>query len=236
MTHIGERITERFSAFCESLGQAEAIDKLEMTPMQRHAQKADFFFGHRRFICEIKSLEDDTNDKVVKILLQAGVPLREGVFELTDVLKDRPDRKEVRRACINAMARAVSDGLAKANRQIRETKRVFDCPAADGMVVFLHGRVEFLNPDVILGRISQRLAKLRENGTPSHDHVSEIVLFSEFHKLKLPDGRLAAAGIPFRNTAVPDHFGVHDYARFLIHAWGKWNGRRNHSVAPSALY
>ena len=94
--------------------------------------------------------------------------LPDGEYEINAVLESRTDKDELYRQCVNAMSTGVSDGVADANRQIRETKRVFGIDEADGLLVLLHGRVKVLNPDVILMRVGQRLAKKTSEGNPQY--------------------------------------------------------------------
>lgn len=228
---VGDRLTERFVEFCESLGQAERIDALSLTDEQQRAKKADFFFLGRRIVCEIKTLESDTNDKIVRVLYDAGIRLADGHYAIQDVLADREDADVLYRKCFNAMSTAVADAVDDANRQIRETKKAFGIMEADGLLILLHGRVAVLNPDVILKRVAQRLNKRTPAGTPTHEHLTQVVLFSEVHKLKTNDGRLLAAVMPYRNTAVPERFGASVFAHVLAEGWSQWNGR-TFSVLP----
>lgn len=223
--HAGERLTERFTEFCESLAQAERIDALPLTDEQRRAKKADFFFAGRRIVCEIKTLETDTNDKIVKVLLDAGVQLIVGDNAIHTVLAGRPDRQKLYRKCVNVMATSVSDGVDEANRQIRETKRTFGISEADGLLVLLHGRVEVLYPDVILKRVAERLRKRTEAGLPAHAELSYVVLFSEGHKFRTADGGLLAPVIALPNSAVSERFGVSAFSKVLADGWAKWNGQ-----------
>jgi hypothetical protein len=221
----GERLTERFTEFCESLVQAERIDALPLTDEQKRAKKADFFFAGRRIICEIKTLETDTNDKIAKVLLEAGVQLSIGDNAIHTVLAGRPDKQKLYRKCINVMTTSVSDGVDDANRQIRETKRTFGISEADGLLVLLHGRVQVLNPDVILKRVAERLRKKTTVELPAHADLSYVVLFSEGHKFRTTDGRLLAPVIALPNSAVAEHFGVSAFAKVLADGWAKWNGQ-----------
>lgn len=233
---VGDRLTERFSEYCTSLGQAEQIDALPMTPAQRASKKADFFFAGRRIICEIKTLETDTNDKILRVLYDAGIRLPDGNYTIRDVLADRDDKDALYRRCINVMTTAVSDAVDDANRQIRETKNAFGLVEADGLLVLLHGRVAVLNPDVILKRVGERLNKRTPSGDPAHEHINMILLFSEVHKLKRrSDGALLAAVIPFPNETVAEWFGVSAFSRVLADGWANWNGRTTSTISASEL-
>ena len=229
---VGDRLPERFSEFCDSLGQAERIDSLPMTQAQRATKKADFFFAGRRIICEIKTLTTDTNDKIVRVLYEAGIRLPDGSYAIHDVLADREDKDQLYRKCLNVMTTSVSDAVDDANRQIRETKKAFGIPEADGLLVLLHGRVAVLNPDVILKRVGERLNKRLACGASAHEHLNYVMLFSEVHKLKrLSDGALLAAVLPFANRAAPGRFGVSAFSRVLADGWSEWNRRTNTTIS-----
>lgn len=235
---IAEELAKRFAAFCDAVPGSERIDNIELTEDQKRSKlkRADFFFERRTILCELKSLETDTTDKLVPILRDAGVPLAAGTFELTALIKHRPDYDELYRACMNALTTSVEDGLAQANRQIRETKQLFDIDEADGLVIFLHGRVEVLNPDVIMRRVFERLAKRKDDGSgPYHESVTAVVLMSEIHKLKLTDGRMLSVAIPVPHAAVPEKFDVMKFSNVLADSWADWNGRTKYVIPASAL-
>lgn len=230
-----DRLDDEFMTFCRSIAGAESVDSLRIAGPNADLKKADFFFENRRIICEVKSLHTETNDKLVKVLLEAGVSLQPGTFELTKALRGRLDENELYRKCVNVITTAVSDGVAEANRQIRDTKRLFGVDRADGLLVFLHGRVHVLNPDVIVRRIGQRLAKRGSDGiSPAYPQLTQIVLFSEIHKLKVADGTLMSAMIPLK-TEVAEEFGVSEFTRRMIEGWGAWNGRVTHTISADAL-
>jgi len=228
----GERLTERFIEFCDSLTQAERIDALTLTDEQERAKKADFFFAGRRIVCEIKTLETDTNDKIIKVLMEAGVRLTMGDNAIHDVLAGRPDKQGLYRKCVNVMATSVKEAVDDANRQIRETKRTFAISEADGLLVLLHGRVEVLSPNVILKRVAERFRKRTSVGLPAHADLSYVLLFSEGHKVRTSDGRLLAPVIAYPNSAVSERCGVGAFAKTLAEGWAKWNGRPM-SVIPT---
>ena len=52
-------LKQRLSLFARSVPGVEVIDELDLTTRQKEAQKADFFFGRRRIICETKTFDDD---------------------------------------------------------------------------------------------------------------------------------------------------------------------------------
>jgi hypothetical protein len=227
-----DEMPSAFYRFCDSLPGAERIDSLESPGSG--VRKADYFFRNRTVICEIKTLETETNDKLLPILREAGVSLVQGEFELTQLLKGRSDADVLYWKCINAITSGVKQGMDTANRQIRDTKKAFGISEADGLWIVLHPKVHVLNPDVILTRIRRRLNK--RNGTgPAYDQITWIVLFSEIHKLKLQDGTLLSAIIPVQNAEVLERTAGSSVVDELIDGWARWNGRPNLTVHASEL-
>jgi len=195
-----DRMPEELFRFCDSIPSAERIDDLDFPEW---LQKADYLFRRRSIVCEIKTLETETNDKLTPILQAAGVQLPSGEFELTKVLEGRPDADELYWKCVNAITTAVKSGMDAANKQIADTKKAFDIPDADGLWIILHPKVHVLNPDVIMTRIARRLQKRNKAGGPAYDQITSYVLFSEIHKLKLSDGTMLSAIIPVLNPEAP---------------------------------
>jgi hypothetical protein len=228
-----DEIPGAFYRFLDSVPGAERIDMLP--DPDPGLQKADYFFRNRTVICEIKTLETETNDKIAPILIKAGVPIQEGQFDLTALLKGRPDENELYWKCINAITTGVKSGMDTANRQIRDTKTAFGIQEADGLWIILHPKVRVTNPDVIMARITRRLRKRNEAGGPKYDQITAFVLFSEIHKLKLTDGTMLSPIIPVQNAEVSERFGVSGVIDELIEGWGAWNGRETHLIHASQL-
>lgn len=57
-----------FLRFASSLRGAEYIDDIPMTEEQALAEKADFFFNERSVVCEVKTLQTDTEPKIESVL------------------------------------------------------------------------------------------------------------------------------------------------------------------------
>jgi len=231
---VPSHLKDTFTEFCASISGAERIDALLIPPYA--SDRADVFFANRRVICEIKALETDTNDKIVRLLNKEGISLPEGQHVLTEVVKGHPSASSLERKAFAAVTAPVSRALEKANSQIRDTKTIFGIDDADGIVVFLHGSVHVLTPDVILARVRQRLRKRHETtrSGPAHDQITWVILFSELHAVKLYDG-LVAPIIPLRNAEVPEKFGSGAIVDHLIAGWADWNRRPMQVVHASAL-
>jgi hypothetical protein len=123
------------------------------------------------------------------------------------------------------VATAVSDGLAEANRQIRDTKRLFDITRADGVVVLLNGMVEVLGPQLVIKRLLERLAKSLEDGSPYHADVTLILYFSEKHLRETNGGEVAAVAFPIVNQRVLALNNIQELGTKFVKGWAEFNGR-----------
>ena len=147
-----------------------------------------------------------------------------GEYSVQRLFSTRPNGQELFQKATSIVATSVADGLADANKQIRDTKKLFGITAADGVVVILNGMVEVLGPQLVIKRVLERLEKLADDGTPYHSHVALILYFSEKH-LRETTGGDAAVAFPIRNEAVPALADLNAVASRFVKGWAEFNGR-----------
>lgn len=197
---------------------------MTFAPEHRQLKRADFLFDNRTVICEIKALETDTAPKFVAFLRQEGFDLPPGDYSVQALFATRPNGPELFAKATNLVATAVSDGLAEANKQIADTKKLLGIPAADGVVVILNGMVEVLGPQLVLKRLLERLEKLADDGTSYHASVTLILYFSEKHLRETAAGD-AAVAFPIRNERVVPIHDLNALATQFAKGWANFNGR-----------
>lgn len=224
-----------FEDFLATIPGAERVDDLAKDAGLDRAKRADFLFEGRSIVCELKSLETRTNRKKNAILRRAGVEIPQGGAWLMDLLSGRPDEDELYDRVVNAGTTALSDGLADANRQIKATKEAFGLASADGLLIILHGSVEDIHPNVMVRRVVQRFAKNADSGSPYHDHINLVCIFSEKHKIELPSGDLADVVIPLTNPRVPEQHNVMAFTKTIHERWATFNSRQAMTVERSEL-
>jgi hypothetical protein len=219
-------LASRVIDFCRSTPGAEELDALALTPEQKALKLkcADFLFENRSFVCEIKALETDTAWKFVAFLKQHGFDLPPGEYSVQQLFPTKPNGEELFQKATNIIATAVADGLADANKQIGDTKKLLGITTADGVVVILNGMVEVLGPQLVVKRVLERLNKLADDGTPYHNHVGLIVYFSEKHLRESAAGD-AAVAFPIRNDGVAALHDLNAFASSLVNGWATFNGR-----------
>lgn len=219
-------LANRFIEFCRSVPGAEEIDVLLFTKDQDalRLRRADFLFDRRSIICEIKALETDTSAKFVALLKQEGFDLPPGEYSIQQLFSTRPNGRELFARATTLVATAVADGLAEANRQIGDTKKLLGITAADGIVVILNGMVEVLGPQLVVKRILERFEKLADDGTSYHANVALVLYFSEKHLRETGNGD-AAVAFPIANTRVPSLHDLNVLSTQFVKGWAAFNGR-----------
>lgn len=209
-------VEDRFIAFAKSLPDAECIDELELTPEQRESRKADFFFGGRRIICELKSLKTDTAGKVEKVLEphkeRPEWPIFFGSIEVNKILKYLPDGERINRQIFDAVTSAIKDLVRSANDQIRRTKATFGLPSAGGMLVLLNEFIDVLSPDVIAYRVDELLKKRTPGGELQFPEINAVWVINESHYTQVSPDLQAIPGLIMPGVA-PDPTQVADYTK-----------------------
>lgn len=219
-------LANRFIEFCRSVPGAEEVDVLPFTREQDalRLRRADFLFDSRSIICEIKALETDTSPKFIALLKQERFDLPPGDYSVQELFSTRSNGEELFRNATTVVATAVADGLAEANRQIGDTKKLLGIAAADGIVVILNGMVEVLGPQLVIKRILERLEKLADDGTSYHANVALILYFSEKHLRETGTGD-AAVAFPIPNERVASLHDLNVLATQFVKGWAEFNGR-----------
>src|SRR5687767_7337423 len=94
-------LEERIIRFLEAQPGAENVEKLSQTPAQRGSEQVDFFLSNREVLCELKSLETSTEEKVNALVepLQSrpDAPVFYGTLRLDKIAKHFPDGERILR-------------------------------------------------------------------------------------------------------------------------------------------
>jgi hypothetical protein len=182
-------LEERFIDFAKNLESSESIDTLQLTPEQKVAEKADFFFNHRRVICELKSLKKDTQYKVYDILRphqdRSEWPVFYGEWEVLKILKWLPDGDQIHRKIFDAITSALERLLRKAHRQIKATKEAFNIQNAEGLLVILNDMVEISSPDMIAHKVFEVLHKRTPEGKVRFLEIAVVWIINETHFIQV---------------------------------------------------
>jgi hypothetical protein len=114
----------------------------------------------------------------------------------------------------------LANGLDDAEKQIRDTKKLFHIPNADGLLLILNDQVVLAGPPLIVERLGQRLAKTADDGSPYHKNINRIVHIGE----KYTPGEENV----YMNLSMgvqPEANGVEVFVQRFMAAWAAFNGQ-----------
>lgn len=220
-------LEERFKKFVRSLQSAEIVDELKLSQEQKRAMKPDFFFFERQFIGEMKSIKKDLKPKAQRILDKhkdrPEYPEFFGQWEVNKILKYLPDEESVNQKIFNATTSALEDSLEKANKQIREAKKIFEINDSEGILIILNDFVEILSPDIIAHRVGRLFNKKYPSGDTRYPHISVAWIISELHVFKTEIGQEFLTSIVLVNEYSPSHQEASNYVDWLQRKWASFN-------------
>ena len=188
-------LEKRVIDFLETRPEAENIDKLHLTSEQHAAEKADFFLSRRQVVCEVKSLQTDTQEKIIRLLQpildSEEAPIFYGEWKLDNILKNLPNGEVIKREVFDVVTSAIQALFRKANRQIRTTKQMFSLPSAGGALVIVNDLVHVLSPEVIAHKLGELFRKRHPSGALQFPDIEAVWVISETHFVEVSMGMKA---------------------------------------------
>lgn len=220
-------LEDRFLKFCCQFPGAQPIDPLITSEHRATKLKfADFFFENRTIICEVKTLKKQTTDKLVTFMAEHGVhphTLGTGEHDMRDVFGRLPDGESLFRKATDLITTPVADGFDEAQRQIRDTKQLFDVQSADGLLIILNEIVELAAQNMIGDRLKQRIKKNDADGLPYHRDVTRVFVVVAVNHLETPTGA-QYVNMTLSNSRVSEAHGVQAFVERLATAWAEYCG------------
>ncbi|MEO5958646.1 MAG: hypothetical protein ABIR80_05990 [Opitutaceae bacterium] len=193
----GLALEDRVLRFLGTRKGAEAMDALTMSPEQQASEKADFFLSGREVVCEVKSLQTDTKEKIEKLVAplseRPDMPLYYGSWPIEKVLRHFPEGEQIKRELYDAATTAVQTLFRKANRQIRATKQVFSRPRASGALVIANDLIDLLSPEVLGRKVWDLFGKRTSEGDLQFPEVECVWIICETHFAEIAPGH---KGVP----------------------------------------
>lgn len=216
----------RFKVFLRDLGGAESIDDLPLTPEQRRAGKATYFFAGRAVIGEFMALHDHMIAKMGAALARyRGTPEwphLSGEQELEKILRYLPARDKIRARILASVTRPIEAAVQRADSRIRSTKEVFGLPEAGGLLIILNDAADTLSPDLIAYRVGRAIRKRTPEGGPKFPHVSAVAIIGTAHYTWTSTG---LGGVPTRiiSNVVPAAAPVAEFIQELNRKWAEFD-------------
>jgi len=187
---------------------------------------ADYLFRDHNVIAELKALENDS----------FGEPYRAKMANLTADWQRRglllvygTARIDIRRlspVCQKEWLDVLESSLqtnvvAKANRQIRNTKESLNLPSAKGILWVASDGNEDLQPNDVWILLCRLLQKTREDGTPQYSSVDSLAYFNPRMLVELPDSRRPAL-LWLSGARRPEDQEMLTFLQMLSDAWPKY--------------
>ena len=227
-TQAPPTLKTRFEAFIRQYLGAEVIDDI-LAPEQKLLIKdglhvADYFFENRTIIAEQKTLEKDTGSKLEAFMKKCGITdIPPGDPTVESLFLALPDGENLYRKGIDLVTTPIADGLDDAQKQIRDTKKLFNIASADGLMIILNDIVKVAAPPLIKDRIEVRLSKTADGDSPYHKDVTRFLHIGEKW---IPEGFAddKAFNMTLPNPTVKEAHGVEAFVFKLAEAWAKFNG------------
>lgn len=222
------KLNDRFKKFLSQLPIAESIDDLHLPTKFDKSKRADFLIDNGKAIIEIKSLESDPKHKINTELKRHRerdeYPLFYGELELDKILKHLPDGEQIQKKLFEKISRSIEQSFREADKQIRATKDIFNCPDSIGLLVLLNEDVSVLSPEVISRRVSQLLTKTDDDGSPHYKSITSVWFILENFSLKTRKGDKLLPSIVIDGPSAATQPELTNILHVLQSKWAAFNG------------
>jgi hypothetical protein len=219
-------LKDRFFEFCRQYPGAEDIgEPLKSSDVPTGMKIADFFFQVRTIVCEVKTLTTETAEKLVACMQENSIgpsDLPNGQHNIKQLFLQLHEGEKKYRKAMTLITTPLANGLDDAEKQIRDTKKLFDIPNSDGLLVILNDQVKLAGPPLIFERLGQRLAKTVEDGSPYHKNINHIVHIGENYT---PGEENVYMNLSLANPLAPEANGVAAFVQHFMEAWAAFNGQ-----------
>lgn len=221
-------LNDRFKAFLSQLPFAEAIDDLKLPPEFDESKRADFLIENRKAIIELKSLESDPEHKIHTELEshqeRDEYPLFYGELELDKVLKHLPDGEQIQKKLFYKISRSIEQSFREADKQIRTTKDILNCPDSIGLLVLLNEDISVLSPEILSYRVSQLLARTDDDGSTHYKSITSVWFILESFSLKTRKGDKLLPSIVIDGPGAAERPELTNILNILQSNWAAFNG------------
>jgi len=220
-------LEERFKAFLRQMPAVEEMDDSAISMQFKENKISDYLLFDRKIILELKTLKNDTSNKVEEEMNKhqerADYPLFYGEQSLEKVLAHLSDGKKIHAQIFKKITRSIEDDVRHADKQIESTRKVLNLSESVGVLALLNENIDILSPQIIVRRVSQLLCYKKPNNLVGYKNVQFVWLISESHSCKLDNGAAALGSIRLEGpTAIENNWFSTAFNR-LEAGWAKFN-------------
>lgn len=183
-------------------------------------------------------MNQETRSKIEKIIddlrEREDFPVFYGQWELNKILKHLSDGESVYRRIIEKLSSPIEELIKDANRQIRDTRTIFNLSSSGGLVIIINKKVEILDAALIRWRIGQCFRKKKADGTYCFGEIDTVLLIDEAHHL-ITDGVDNGPIIVVYEKKSMNSMFVSDYAEYISFQYATWKGASVVNFSPAVL-
>lgn len=216
----------RFEAFVQTLEGFENIDVLLKAKTMSGKKRADYLFQNRSIIIEQKSLEIDPADKPQKFveqLVQQGKLLIWGTLSTEAIFRRMPNGDDLRRQLALKIGKVIDDNVRNADKQIRDTREIFDIAGAGGILVLLNEDATTLFPDIVTYALTNGFQK-KDGDEYRYAKIDGVFLISEAHPIDTPGFQKSFPVHSFLAPATANRNAVSAFMDMMMTRWARFNG------------
>ncbi len=217
------KLNQRFERFVGTLEGFEDIDSLT-SGMYADCLRADYLINNRTVIIEQKTLTTNPKHKVQKyadLLLGEGKIVANGRHSLRPVFDAQPAGRWHSRRFINKLSSVLKDDLSHADKQLRDTRKIFSIPGAVGVVVLLNEGAHEIDPQLTHFRVEQLLAE-KTGLVARFSNTDLVVAITDIHTLKA-GGTYRRMGF-YASPTSPNREAAFNFGEYLKGRWIGFSG------------
>lgn len=179
----------RLISHLAALPGAESLDDPAFSMVNGSGEKADYLLSQRRLVAELKTINGDPAGRIEQRLRtrlhQPDAPIVFGTLGVSKVVEGLHDRAAIDKMMVDMAGRAVRRHLQKANNQLGAIKERMSLPGAGGLLILMNDS----EPMIDAAAIGFALKTAFETAADAHEHVTNVWVIVESHRIAMPGGR-----------------------------------------------
>ena len=222
-----QSLKERFREFILAIKGVEDVDRLLAHCNLPGMKRADYLAINRLVIIEQKSLDIDPDYKVPEFFkdhADIDNSIDGDLTALSHLLRRLPEGTKLGIDLYRSLTKGLDEILSHADKQTRDTRKIFLIPEAIGVVVILNDNAPTLEPDIVTIKAGEMLRKLTATNEPRYPQNHVVILISEAHRIPSDE---AVELIP-TSTVFSDSGGqtplATNFAQAFLRRWAEFNG------------
>jgi hypothetical protein len=216
----------RFEAFAKTLEGFEDIDTILKNQDIPGKKRADYLFQNRSIIVEQKSLEVDPADKPQKFveqMIQDGKIIFWGTLSTEAIFRRLPNGDELRKQLALKIGKVVIEYVERADKQIRDTREIFNIPEAGSILVILNEDATAIFPDIVTYALTNTFQK-KMGDEYRYRNTDGVLLISEAHPVETTGFQKSFPIQPYVAPATENGSAVNAFMKMMATRWAQFNG------------